>query len=85
MRQTPQRPNELLTIREAAKRLRCSATNVYSLIDRGALPFVRVGNAKGYRIDPCDLDSFVQQRKQAKQGTPNNGVPPRPRLKHIKI
>jgi len=75
----------LLTVSEAARRLRCSATNVYSLIERGLLPFVRVGNAKGYRIDPKDIEAFIEERKQAKGGTPKTGVPPRPRLKHIRV
>jgi excisionase family DNA binding protein len=85
MRKPPLEYDRLLTVREAAKRLCCSITNVYSLIDRGALPFVSVGNAKGYRIDPADIDAFIQERKKAKRGTPQNGAPPRPRLKHIRF
>jgi excisionase family DNA binding protein len=85
MSSQPIQPTQLLTVREAAVVLRCSATNVYSLIDNGELPFVRVGNAKGYRIDPRDIDEFIQQRKQAKAGSRVNGTPARPKLKHIKL
>lgn len=85
MTNQPPQPNPLLTVREAAALLRCSATNVYSLIDSGEIPVVRVGNAKGYRIDPRDIDAFIQKRKEAKPGNQSNGIPARPKLKHIKF
>ena len=75
----------LLTIREAAAWLRCSATNVYALIDSGELPYICVGNSKGYRIDRRDLEAFVDARKVAKPGVRRNGSPVRPKLKHIKF
>jgi len=75
----------LLTIKEAAERLRCSQTNVYGLIDQGLLPYIRVGNAKGYRIDPRDLESFIQERKEAKTVAATKQPPNRPKLKHIKF
>ncbi len=77
--------DDLLTVREAAVRLRCSQTNVYALIGRGELPFVRVGAHKGYRIDPSDLLAFVRERKCAKR---SGAKPPElsaRRLKHIRI
>jgi len=77
--------SRLLTVKETAQRLGCSPTNVYGLINAGAIAYVRVGNTKGYRIDPRDLNAFIEQRKQAKQSHDSNGIPPRPRLKHIKI
>ena len=76
---------KLCSVREAAQRLGCSATNIYALIDSGELPFVRIGKAKGYRIDTNDLDAFIEARKQTKQGTRRNRVPRLPRLKHIKL
>ena len=78
-------PSRLLTVKEAAQRLGCSATNVYGLIDAGEIPYVCVGNAKGYRIDPRDLNAFIERRKQFKQSHDKNSIPPRPRLKHIKL
>ena len=75
---------QLLTVRETATRLRCSATNVYSLIDKGELPVVRVGNAKGYRIDIRDVDAFVHRRKEAKASTQVKPPTSRPKLKHIR-
>jgi excisionase family DNA binding protein len=53
----------LLTIKQAARRLCCSAACVYLLIAKGELPIVRVGLHKGYRVDVRDLESFVSDRK----------------------
>lgn len=39
----------LLTVKEAASGLSCSASTVYLLINRGELPYVCVGQSKGYR------------------------------------
>lgn len=80
-----QHASQLLTAREAAGRLRCSLTTVYALIGSGALPVVRVGKRKGYRIDARDVDAFIDERRHAKQPRKANGVPPRPRLKHIRL
>lgn len=85
MSKRPNKPSPLLTVREAAELLKCSATNVYSLIDSGLLPVVRVGNAKGYRIDPNDINAFIRDRKEAKPGSQSNDIPTRPKLKHIKF
>lgn len=79
------RPEELLTVQQAAARLCCSPANVYALIGAGELPFVCVGSAKGYRIDPKDLEAFVDRRKQAKQPRGKCALPPRPHLKHIRF
>ena len=73
----------LLTIADVARILVCSGANVYALIDAGQLPYVRIGKSKGYRIDPADLASFIQERKVQKEGVKHKA--PRPRLKHIKV
>jgi excisionase family DNA binding protein len=87
---TPERIDDpraqLLTVRQAATWLGCSATNVYALIDGGELPFVRIGASKGYRIDRRDLESFVKSRKQSKQRPAGRQRSPQlPRLKHIRF
>ena len=78
-------PSEpLMTIKQVAEYLGCSERNVYSLLDRGELPYVLVGSSKGYRIDPADLRTFVQQRKVRGE----REKPPRlnrTRLKHITL
>lgn len=74
---------DLLTVRQVSEQLRCSVANVYGLIQDGELPYVPTGRRKGYRIDPADLERFIQERKIER--TPQPKRPPRPRLKHIKL
>lgn len=78
-------PPRLLTIRQAAMLLCCSATNIYGLIDKGELPVITVGKTRGYRIDRIDIEEFLSRRKTRNQ----SGQPivrlPRPRLKHIRL
>ena len=81
---------ELLTVREAAKRLRCSLTNLYALINAGDLPVVGVGRAKGYRIDTRDLQEFIDENKQRVRTNDSIISKPRPRngevhLRHIRL
>jgi excisionase family DNA binding protein len=75
----------LLTIEQAAARMACSKANLYSLIRRGLLPVVCVGSVKGYRVDPRDIDQFIRERKQTKRSRSPAMIPPRPRLKHIRL
>ncbi len=72
----------LLTIKEAAQRLSCSAAAVYSLVASGELPVVRVGLQKGYRVDVRDLDVCVSDRKFRYR--PQAVRVPRPKLKHLR-
>ncbi len=72
----------LITVRQAAERLCCSAANVYALIEEGAIAIVQVGKRKGYRIDLRDLETFVSDRKYryaVPRPTQSHG-----RLKHLK-
>lgn len=82
---SPNAPGEwkLLTVKQAAAWLGCSAANVYALISTGALAVVQVGSRKGYRVDLRDLDAFVQQRKFCLQ--PAKAPPPKAPLKHLKL
>ena len=50
-------PEQLLTVRETAGRLRVSTATVYALCDRGELPYLRVSNA--IRIQQEDLEAFI--------------------------
>jgi len=79
----PPQIDELLTIADVARILVCSEGNVYGLISAGKLPVICVGNSKGYRIEPADLQSFIRERKSQKEGV--RPPAPRPRLKHIRI
>jgi len=72
----------LLTIKETAQRLCCSAACVYALVASGELPVVRIGLQKGYRVDVRDLDAFVSDRKFRYR--PQVAQLPRPKLTHLR-
>jgi excisionase family DNA binding protein len=74
---------KLLSVKQSATWLGCSVANVYALIASGALAVVQVGARKGYRVDRCDLEAFVQQRKFCLQRA--EPPPPQKPLKHLKL
>ncbi|MGL4511965.1 MAG: helix-turn-helix domain-containing protein [Lacipirellulaceae bacterium] len=82
-------PPPLLTVRQAAERLSCSLASVYGAIERGELPAVRVGRRTGYRIDPCDLDDYINRRKTAPDPrvelTWSRPAPPPRALRHLRL
>lgn len=51
--------HELLTIPEAAQRLRCSYPTALSLVHRGILPAAKVGRA--YRVRPEAIDEALRR------------------------
>jgi excisionase family DNA binding protein len=72
----------LLTVKQVAERLSCSAACVYALVASGELPVVRIGLKKGYRVDVRDLDAFVSGRKfRYRMGAPRV---PRAKFKHLR-
>lgn len=75
----------LLNVKRVAELLGCSQANVYALIEDGELPYVSIGSAKGYRIDPEDLQSFVAARKTQRIQRRPKRKPPKPQLKHIRL
>lgn len=73
----------MLLIREVAERLRCSISNVHSLIEKGELPVYHVGaNGKGIRISEEDLTTFLTSRRHA--GRQRSFRPVSVRLKHLR-
>ncbi len=54
--------DRLLTIKEAAARLRASAATVYALCERGALRYVRL-STHAIRIAEQDLAEFIRVRR----------------------
>lgn len=49
----------LLTVLEAAERLGVGRTLLYSLMEKGELPFVKVGRTR--RLRPSDLDALIRR------------------------
>jgi excisionase family DNA binding protein len=74
----------LLRVREAAGKLDLSASTIYDLIQKGALPCHRVGPKGGaIRISAEDLENYLRQcRREAnrEQWTPARRV----KLKHLR-
>lgn len=60
--ETEDAPPALIRLEETARRLGVSMTTVRRLIEAGELPAVRVGRV--YRMDPRDLDAFIQAHKE---------------------
>lgn len=58
--------SSLLTVKEAAARLRMSAASVYALCERGALPHVRL-STHSIRILEQDLAAFVRDRASSRR------------------
>lgn len=60
---------ELLTVAEAAKRLKLSESHLHKLRVRGGSPtFVRLGRAVRYRAE--DLDAWVNARRATSTSAP---------------
>lgn len=55
----------LLTYRRAARRLGVSERTLWGLVKRGQLPAVKFGGV--VRIDPVDLDRFIEKAKAGQQ------------------
>ncbi len=53
--------NEIFTPNEVAKRLGISRTHLYKLLDRGEIPFHRVGRDRRIRFD--DIVTFEKRRQ----------------------
>jgi excisionase family DNA binding protein len=53
----------MLTVRQVCERLQVSDQTVWRWIKSGELPAISLGGKAGYRIDPDDLNRFVEARK----------------------
>jgi len=63
MMRTTTEQHDLLTVSEAAKRLRCSYPTALGLVPRGILPAAKVGRA--YRVRPAALDEALRRLEAA--------------------
>ncbi|MCC7077901.1 MAG: helix-turn-helix domain-containing protein [Acidimicrobiia bacterium] len=60
---TPAPDNRLLTPNEAAERLNISVAQVYTLLRGNELPGLKIGKRGVWRIDPSQLDEYVERLK----------------------
>lgn len=59
----------LLTVREAAKVLKTNANFVYSLLEKGQLPYLKIGSLK---IRESALDEFIRSNEII--SSPSKGI-----------
>lgn len=55
---------KLLTMEEAADLLNVSASQMYALLRRGEIRAFQLGGRGQWRIDPPDLDAYIEESKQ---------------------
>ncbi len=57
--------DKLLTPAEVAERLQVTRQTVWRWLREGELPAISLGGI--YRVDPADLDAFLEGRKRTKK------------------
>lgn len=63
--------NPFKKLSEVARLLNTSLSNVYALVADGKLPVICTGaNGKGYRVDPDDLQRFIDEGRKGRRITP---------------
>jgi excisionase family DNA binding protein len=60
----------VLRVKDVAKRLSCSLSTVYQVIESGALPSHRVGVRQGIRVSEDDLNEYLSQRRSVTRPQP---------------
>lgn len=63
---------ELLTVEQVAKYLKVSEQTIFSWINKGILPAVKI--EKTIRINRTDLDEFIKTRSTLSQKAKNNST-----------
>ena len=53
----------LLTVEQVARRLAIQETTVRQWLREGILPGIKI-NSRAWRIDPVDLEAFIEKRKR---------------------
>ena len=54
----------MFRVKEIARRLDCSISTVYGLLESGALPSIKIGaNGGGIRVLESDLETFIESRR----------------------
>jgi excisionase family DNA binding protein len=54
----------LLTLPEAAEILNVSMSQMRALVTSGELPGVQIGGRRVWRVEPADLDAYIDGAKQ---------------------
>lgn len=80
--ETKDQVSVLLRVSEVAKRLSCSPSTVYSLLDTGQLEHHR---CPGIRVSEKQLAAYLEQTKKGRTPRPQKIRKTRPKLKHITL
>jgi excisionase family DNA binding protein len=56
------KPDRLLNIDQVRKKLNCSKSHVYNLIQCGELASVTLGKSKGKRVYESEVDRYVEEK-----------------------
>lgn len=59
------RTDRLLNIDQVRRRLNCSKSHVYNLIQAGGLPAVTLGDSKGKRVYESEVDLYLERKQEA--------------------
>lgn len=57
---TQQIKDRLLSVEQVRSRLGCSRSHVYNLINRQALPAVKIGSRMGIRVKESEVNRFLR-------------------------
>jgi excisionase family DNA binding protein len=71
----------LLEVAHVAHRLSCSPDFVRTLIDTGQLPALRLGPKGRWRIDPRDLETYLEACRTAAKDRTSAAVKPFPQVR----
>lgn len=74
---------KLLTVLEACEMLRVSKGTLYGLIHAGRIPFVRVGQSKGFRLALSDIEDFIDGNRKVFQS--EECTRRKRKFKHLKL
>ena len=66
----------LLKLKDVAKLLDCSLSNVYALVSEGKLPVLKVGLKKGLRVDEADFLAYLAKVRHEGAGPSPPGTTP---------
>jgi excisionase family DNA binding protein len=56
--------DRLLNIDQVRRRLNCSKSHVYNLIQMGELPAVTLGASKGKRVYESDVNTYLAEKQE---------------------
>lgn len=77
-------PDRLLRVADVARRLNISSSLVYQMIEKGELPFHRIGNGRGtLRFDPEDITEYLRSHRISKTHVVKSAV--KLNLKHVHL